>query len=87
MNIRTKIAAAAAATTLALLVASSASATMEHMTAMHHMVTVMESTMATMKDGTKLHVEVVKMNGRTMVMIPAEDLPDYLHQQIFKVMH
>ncbi len=41
------------------------------------------SSMATMKDGTKLHVQVIKMNGRMMIAIPMADLPDYLRQQIF----
>ena len=36
-----------------------------------------------MKDGTRLHVQIVKMNGHTMVAIPMAELPDYLHQQIF----
>ncbi|MEJ0052598.1 MAG: hypothetical protein WDN02_15585 [Methylovirgula sp.] len=51
----------------------------------HHFVSVemMRHTMATMKDGTKMHVQVVKMNGHMMVMIPMADLPDYLRQQIF----
>ncbi|MEI9915071.1 MAG: hypothetical protein WDN02_07670 [Methylovirgula sp.] len=43
----------------------------------------MRSTIATMKDGTRLHVQVVKMNGHMMVAIPMHDLPDYLRQQIF----
>jgi hypothetical protein len=46
-------------------------------------VEVMRSTMATMKDGTRLHVQIVRMNGRMMVAIPMSDLPDYLRQQIF----
>jgi hypothetical protein len=51
----------------------------------HHFVSVdvMRATTATMTDGTKLHVQIVKMNGHTMVAIPMGDLPDYLHQQIF----
>ena len=51
----------------------------------HRMVSVemYHSAMATMKDGTKLHVQVIKMNGRMMVAIPMADLPDYLQQQIF----
>lgn len=93
MNLRTKIAAASAATALTLLVATSASAAEDHMAghhmmAHHHMMTVemMGHTTATMNDGTKLNVDIVKMNGHMMVMIPEGDLPDYLHQQIFKVM-
>jgi hypothetical protein len=51
----------------------------------HHFVSVemMRAATATMTDGTKLHVEIVKMNGHTMVAIPMDDLPDYLHQQLF----
>jgi hypothetical protein len=40
----------------------------------------------TMKDGTVMHVHIVKMNGKMYVMMPVDDLPDYLHQQILKVM-
>jgi hypothetical protein len=83
MNIKTKIAAISAAAAVALLVASSADAAHHH----HHMMKVemMGHTTATMNDGTKLDVDIVKVNGHMMVMIPAEELPDYLHQQIFKV--
>lgn len=50
----------------------------------HHFarVEVMRNTTATMKDGTKLHVQVIKMNGHMMVAIPMHDLPDYLELQI-----
>jgi predicted acyl esterase len=41
------------------------------------------SAMATMKDGTKLHARVIKMNGNMMAAVPRNDLPDYLQQQIF----
>ncbi len=40
-----------------------------------------------MQDGTKMHADVVKMHGHMYVMIRVDDLPDYLHQQILKVMH
>lgn len=30
--------------------------------------------------------DIVKVHGRMMAMIPVEDLPDYLHQQVIKVM-
>ncbi len=51
----------------------------------HHFVSVdvMRATTATMTDGTKLHVQIVKMKGHMMVAIPMSDLPDYLHQQLF----
>jgi hypothetical protein len=85
MNIKAKITAVSAAAAVALLVASSADAG-THM-AKHHMmmVAMMGHTTATMDDGTKLDVDIVKVNGHMMVMIPAGELPDYLHQQIFKV--
>jgi hypothetical protein len=40
----------------------------------------------TMKDGTVMHAHIVRMNGKMYVMMSVEDLPDYLHQQILKVM-
>ncbi|MEW6438696.1 MAG: hypothetical protein AB1508_16180 [Pseudomonadota bacterium] len=51
----------------------------------HHFVSVemIRDATATMKDGTRLRVTVVKMNGHMMAAIPMNDLPDYLHQQIF----
>jgi hypothetical protein len=39
-----------------------------------------------MKDGTTMHADVVKMNGKMYLMIPVDSLPDYLHQQVLKVM-
>lgn len=39
-----------------------------------------------MHDGTTMHVDVVRMHGKMYVMIPVDSLPDYLHQQILKVM-
>jgi predicted DNA-binding protein with PD1-like motif len=39
-----------------------------------------------MKDGTVMHTHIVKMNGKMYVMMAVDDLPDYLHQQILKVM-
>jgi hypothetical protein len=39
-----------------------------------------------MKDGSKMHADVVTMNGKTYVMLPVDELPDYLHQQVLKVM-
>jgi hypothetical protein len=40
----------------------------------------------TMKDGTVMHAHIVKMNGKMYIMMSVDDLPDYLHQQILKVM-
>jgi hypothetical protein len=40
----------------------------------------------TMKDGSVMHAEVVKMNGKMYIMMSVDDLPDYLHQQVLKVM-
>jgi len=39
-----------------------------------------------MKDGTTMHAHIVRMNGKMYVMMAVDDLPDYLHQQILKVM-
>lgn len=39
-----------------------------------------------MTDGTKMHADIVKMHGHMYVMIPVDSLPDYLHQQVTKVM-
>jgi hypothetical protein len=40
----------------------------------------------TMKDGTVMHTHIVKMNGKMYVMMSVDELPDYLHQQVLKVM-
>ena len=40
-----------------------------------------------MHDGGTMHAMLVKMHGKMYVMIPVDDLPDYLHQQVLKVMH
>lgn len=40
----------------------------------------------TMKDGTVMHAHIVKMNGKMYVMMSVDEMPDYLHQQILKVM-
>ncbi|QAY94562.1 hypothetical protein CWB41_01405 [Methylovirgula ligni] len=39
-----------------------------------------------MKDGGTMHADIVKMNGKTYIMMSVDDLPDYLHQQILKAM-
>jgi hypothetical protein len=51
----------------------------------HHFarVEVLRNTTAMMRDGTRLHVQVVKMNGHMMAEIPMNEMHDYLHQQIF----
>jgi phosphoenolpyruvate synthase/pyruvate phosphate dikinase len=40
----------------------------------------------TMKDGTTMPTEIVRMNGKMYVMMSVDDLPDYLHQQVLKLM-
>ncbi len=83
VNVKATIAAGSLA--LALFASTGANAA-----AMHHhrhrmSVEMMGHTTATLNDGTKLNVDIVKMNGHMMVAIPADELPDYLHQQIFQV--
>jgi len=39
-----------------------------------------------MKDGGSIRADIVTMNGKTYVMMSVDDLPDYLHQQVLKVM-
>jgi len=39
-----------------------------------------------MKDGGTMHADIVRMNGKMYLMVPVDDLPDYLHQQVLKVM-
>ena len=50
--------------------------------------TVEEITMGdlVMKDGTHMQAHIVKMNGKMYVMMPVDEMPDYLHQQILKLM-
>ena len=38
------------------------------------------------KDGSKMRADIVKMNGKMYVMMPVDELPDYLHQQVSKVL-
>ncbi len=82
MNVKATLAACSLAFALAT---TGASAATHH----HHRMSVemMGHTTATLNDGTKLDVDIVKMNGHMMVAIPADELPDYLHQQIFRVQH
>lgn len=77
-GVRARITAVA----IALLVTSSAYAVnvQEYIQMITH-------TELVMRDGTKMHADIVRMHGQTYVMIPVSDLPDYLHQQVFKVMH
>ncbi|PNG25272.1 hypothetical protein [Methylocella silvestris] len=58
----------------------------EAKTRMMH-VQLLKSQQATFENGSKATVYVVKMNGHTMVAIPAENIPDALHQQLFTVKH
>ena len=85
MNVKATIAAGS----LALALFASASANAAAMHHHHHRMSVemMGHSTATLNDGTKLDVDIVKMDGHMMVAIPADELPDYLHQQIFRVMH
>lgn len=39
-----------------------------------------------MTDGSKMHADIVKMHGKMYVMMPVDELPDYLHQQVSKVL-
>ncbi len=39
-----------------------------------------------MKDGSKMHADIVKMHDKMYVMMPVDELPDYLHQQVSKVL-
>ena len=81
MNVKATLAACSLVFALAATGADAASMHHHH----HVMVDMMGHTTAMLKDGTKLDVDVVKMNGHMMVAIPADELPDYLHQQIFRV--
>lgn len=78
MRIRAKIIAVAAG----LLMATSAFAVnvQEYVRMVTHVDLVMH-------DGATMHAMVVKMHGKMYVMIPVDSLPDYLHQQVLKVMH
>ncbi len=40
-----------------------------------------------MNDATRMHSVIVKMHGKMYVMVPVDELPDYLRQQVLKVMH
>lgn len=69
------------AATTGLLMASSANAVNVQETV--EMITHVD---LVMKDNSSMHADVVKMNGKMYLMIPVDSLPDYLHQQVLKVM-
>jgi hypothetical protein len=77
MKVKTRIIAVA----IGLLMASSAYAVN-----VQEVVQMITHTDLVMQDGTKMHADVVKMHGHMYVMIPVDSLPDYLHQQVAKVM-
>jgi len=81
MNMRSRIATVAGAAALSIAVASSAYAVN-----VQEVVRMITHTDLVMSDGTKMHADIVKMHGKMYVMIPVDDLPDYLHQQVTKVM-
>lgn len=81
MNMRSRIATVASAAALSIAVASSAYAVN-----VSEVVRMITHTDLVMQDGTKMHADIVKMHGHMYVMIPVDDLPDYLHQQVTKVM-
>jgi hypothetical protein len=77
MRVRARIIAAAAG----ILIASSAFAVnvQDYVRMITHVDLVMH-------DGSTMHAMVVKMHGKMYVMMAVDDLPDYLHQQVTKVM-
>jgi hypothetical protein len=77
MKFRTRI----VAVSIGLLMASSAYAVN-----VQEVVQMITHTDLVMQDGTKMHADIVKMHGHMYVMIPVDALPDYLHQQVLKVM-
>jgi hypothetical protein len=81
MNMRSRIATVAGAAALSIAVASSAYAVN-----VQEVVQMITHTDLVMSDGTKMPADIVKMHGKMYVMIPVDDLPDYLHQQVTKVM-
>ena len=77
IGVRARLIAVAAG----LLIASSAYAVN-----VQEVVRMITHTDLVMTDGTKMHADIVKMHGKMYVMIPVDEMPDYLHQQIEKVM-
>ncbi len=80
-NANTKVRARIIAVAIGLLMTSSAYAVN-----VQEVVQMITHTDLVMSDGTKMHADIVKMHGHMYVMIPVDDLPDYLHQQVTKVM-
>jgi len=80
MNINSKI-ARITAVAIGLLITSGAYAGVQEY------IDMFSHTDLVMNDGTKMHADIVKMHGHMYVMIRVDDLPDYLHQQVLKVMH
>ncbi len=78
MKLRTRI----VAVSIGLLMASSAYAVN-----VQEYVRMITHTELVMQDGTRMPADIVKMHGKMYVMIPVDSLPDYLHQQVLKVMH
>jgi hypothetical protein len=77
MRIKARIIAVATG----LLIASSAYAVN-----VQEVVRMFTQTDLVMSDGTKMHADIVKVHGKMYAMIPVDELPDYLHQQVVKVM-
>jgi hypothetical protein len=80
-DLKMKARAAVIATTALLLFGGAANAVNIQETA--EMIT---HTDLKMQDGSVMHAEIVNMNGKTYVMMSVDDLPDYLHQQVLKVL-
>jgi hypothetical protein len=76
-----KLGARIIAVSVGLLLASSAYAVN-----VQEVVRMITHTDLVMQDGTTMHADIVKMHGKMYVMIPVDSLPDYLHQQVTKVM-
>ncbi|MHB8883988.1 MAG: hypothetical protein ACYC5H_02675 [Methylovirgula sp.] len=74
MTIKTKFAAVSVAAALALSAASTAYAAC-HMKVMHHMAVTTDS-------GKQLSLEVVKMDGHMMILVPAGMAPDIFHRKV-----
>ncbi|MGO9132989.1 MAG: hypothetical protein ACLP8A_02925 [Methylovirgula sp.] len=75
MAIKTKLAAVSVAAVLAVSAASTAFAAC-HMRIMHHM-------SITTDGGKEMSLEVVRIDGHMMVLVPETDAPDVFHQKPF----
>ena len=80
MRIRTAIFA------IPFLIAAGGVASVAHAVDVQGTVQMITHTDLVMKDGSKMHADIVKMNGKMYLMMPVDDLPDYLHQQVSKAM-